>query len=192
MNRDAILDIFREKSALLEGHFKLSSGLHSDTYLQCALVLQEPATAERLCRELATRWEGAAIDVVVGPALGAVVMAHEMARALGVRGIFMERREGELTLRRGFTVSPQETVLVVEDVVTTGGSAAEILRKLEPVGCTVAGVSSLVNRSGSNPFATRFESLLEITPKTWQPARCPLCAEGRPLETPGSRQTIGS
>ena len=119
MNRDAILDIFREKSALLEGHFKLSSGLHSDTYLQCALVLQEPATAERLCRELATRWEGAAIDVVVGPALGAVVMAHEMARALGVRGAFMERPAGELPLRRGSPVSPQETLLGAERLAAT-------------------------------------------------------------------------
>lgn len=192
MSDRELIDIFKDRRALLEGHFKLSSGLHSDTYLQCAKVLEDPRVGEQLCRRLAEKWVGTRVDVVVGPAMGAVVMAYELGRALGCRGLFAERRDGQMMLRRGFVVEPDEHVMVVEDVVTTGKSTREVVAVLEQVGCTVVGVSSLVNRSGTNPFdPLRFESLLTVTPETWQPEACPLCARGVPIDEPGSRRATG-
>ncbi len=186
---DATLQAFRDAGALLEGHFLLSSGLHSPRYLQCALVLQHPDLAERLCRDLAARFQGTGINVVLGPALGAVTVAYELARALGVRGIFSERVEGRMTLRRGFALEPGERVLLVEDVMTTGGSLREGAEVVKAAGAEIAAVACLVDRtSGRNPgFGMPVASLLKLDVPTWPPAECPLCRQGTPLVKPGSR-----
>src|SRR5579864_3414007 len=134
MNENEILQIFRENSALLEGHFILSSGLHSDRYIQCALVLQHPDVAQKLCAELAAKLRHVGASVVAAPALGGIIVAHEVARALGVRAIFTERQDGIMTLRRGFSLGANEPILVVEDVITTGGSTRETMRCIQDAG----------------------------------------------------------
>jgi len=187
LTEEEVLEVFRESSALLSGHFKLSSGKHSDTYLQCALVLADPARAEKLCTALAQKWSDVAIDTVIGPALGGVVVAYELARALGARGIFAERKDGAMMLRRGFSVSPGERVLLVEDVVTTGGSALEVVQIVKATGAELAGVSALIDRGGGKAFPCRFEALANVQPPLYDPDRCPLCERGEPITTPGSR-----
>jgi len=184
------LQQFTDAGALLEGHFLLSSGLHSSRYLQCALVLQHPPLAEQLCRDLAARLAGVKTDVVVGPALGGVVVAYELARALGVRGIFAERKDGRMQLRRGFHIAPGEQVLLAEDVVTTGGSLKEVMAVVREAGGIVVGVASLVDRSGDRDpgFAAPFVGLLTIDVPTWTPEECPLCRDGVPVVKPGSRE----
>ena len=185
---DAVLELFERAGALRRGHFSLSSGRHSDTYLQCALVAQWPGLAELLGRAMGAPWEGA-VEVVAGPALGGLMIGHEVARALGVRFIFAERVGGELTLRRGFAVEPGERVLVVEDVVTTGGSALETARLLERHGASVAGLAAIVDRIPADarrpPGLT---TLTRVDAPAWDPRVCPCCAEGTPLESPGSRR----
>jgi orotate phosphoribosyltransferase len=176
--------------ALLEGHFKLSSGLHSSRYLQCALYLADPSRAEAAGRQLAARLKSAAAQLVVAPALGGVVIGHEVARALeDVPFFFTERSEGAMTLRRGFRIEPGCRVLVVEDVVTTGGSTREVMSAVTQEGAVVVGVAAIVNRSGSeNPFAPLpFTALLTVEVPTYPPESCPLCASGIPLTKPGSR-----
>jgi len=176
--------------ALLEGHFKLSSGLHSSRYLQCALYLADPSRAEAAGRQLAARLKSAAAQLVVAPALGGVVIGHEVARALeDVPFFFTERSEGAMTLRRGFRIEPGCRVLVVEDVVTTGRSTREVMSAVTQEGAAVVGVASIVNRSGSeNPFAPLpFTALLTVEVPTYPPESCPLCASGIPLTKPGSR-----
>ncbi len=152
MTQNEVLKIFEDSGALLSGHFKLSSGLHSPRYLQCALVLQTPRIAEQLCASLAAKAQSddriSRIDFVVAPALGGVIVAHEVARALGVRALFTERQEGAMTLRRGFEIKPGERALVVEDVVTTGGSTREVMEVVRALGGIVAGAGSLIDRSG--------------------------------------------
>src|SRR4029078_680370 len=149
MTRDRLLDLFRRSGALLEGHFRLTSGLHSSGYLQCALVLQHPSDAEALARALHTHGARLSPTVVLSPALGGIVIGHEMGRALGVRAIFAERQDGKLTLRRGFSLDPGDRVLVVEDVVTTGGSTRETIEVAVAAGATVVGAASIVDRSGA-------------------------------------------
>src|SRR2546425_2712004 len=144
LTRDALLDLFRRSGALLEGHFRLSSGLHSTGYLQCALVLQHPEHAEALGRAIAERTRGLRATVVLSPALGGVVIGHEVARALGVRALFVERQEGVLTLRRGFVIGESDRVLVVEDVLTTGGSTRETMQVARAAGGQVVGAASIV------------------------------------------------
>ena len=194
MDAAEVFELFRASGAMLEGHFELSSGLHSDRYFQCALLLQNPRRAERLAQGLAPRIPK--VDLVVGPALGAVTWAHEMARALGVDAIFTERKDGEMVLRRGFTIEPGTKVLVVEDVLTTGGSAKEVLRVLKQLGADVVAVGSILNRSGGNPFeefGLPLFCLAEAEVQTWDPADCPLCAGGTAAIKPGSRtQAVGS
>ncbi|MCX7895486.1 MAG: orotate phosphoribosyltransferase [Thermoanaerobaculum sp.] len=184
------LDDMRAVGAYLSGHFLLSSGLHSPNYLQCALYLASPAAAEAAGRQLAARLRGHAPNLVVAPALGGIVIGHEVARALGVRFFFTERWEGVMTLRRGFAVPPNARVLVVEDVVTTGGSTREVMAVVEGQGGIVVGVGAIVNRSGQeNPFAPLpFAALLEVQIPTYPPETCPLCQQGLPLEKPGSRR----
>ena len=185
-----VLDLLRRSDALLEGHFELSSGLHSDRYFQCALALCDPRHAEQLARGLAAKLRGLSIDVVVGPALGAVVMAHEVARALGVRGLFTERKDGPMVLRRGFRVRPGERALVVEDVVTTGGSAKEVVAVLRQLGAEPVAVGCIVNRSGGNPFqdlGLPLFSLAEVTARTWRPEEAPAEFRGSTPVKPGSR-----
>ena len=188
MEHDAVLNQFRRLGALLEGHFKLSSGLHSPAYLQCALVLQHPAEAETLGRVLAAKLGATRATAVLSPALGGLIIGHEVARALGVKAIFAERVDGALTLRRGFDLSAGDRVVVVEDVVTTGGSTRETMEVARARGATVVAAAAVVNRSGSpSPVDVPFAALAEITPPTWQPDACPLCAQGIPLTKPGSR-----
>ena len=191
MTRDELLDLYRRSGALLEGHFRLTSGLHSPGYLQCALVLQHPAQAEALGRAIAERVRDVAATVVLSPALGGVVIGHEVGRALGVRAIFAERQDGRLALRRGFTLDAADRVLVVEDVMTTGGSTRETIEVAKASGGQVVGTASIVDRSGGAiSFDVPFVSLLAIALPTYEETACPLCAQGLPVVKPGSRPAI--
>jgi orotate phosphoribosyltransferase len=193
MTRDELLDLFRRSGALLEGHFRLTSGLHSPGYLQCALVLQQPEHAERLGRAIAAAAAALRATVVLSPALGGVVIGHEVGRALGVRAIFAERQDGALMLRRGFTLSENDRVLVVEDVLTTGGSTRETMQVARASGAQVAGAASIVDRSPSSGegqaghLGVPFHALLAISLPMYEPDACPLCAQGLPVVKPGSR-----
>ena len=187
MTRDELLDLYRRSGALLEGHFRLTSGLHSPGYLQCALVLQHPQHAEALGRAIAERTRGLRPTVVLSPALGGVVIGHEVARALGVRAIFAERQDGALMLRRGFVVAENDRVLVVEDVVTTGGSTRETIQVARAAGGHVVGAGSIVNRGTGAQLDVPYVALLEIALPTYEPDTCPLCAQGLPVVKPGSR-----
>jgi len=185
---DAVLDRFRAIGALLEGHFRLTSGLHSTNYLQCALVLQHPAEAEACGRAIADRVAGLGVQAVLSPALGGIVIGHEVARSLGVRAIFAERQDGQLTLRRGFSLDPGEKVLVVEDVVTTGGSTRETLAVARQAGAEPVAAASIIDRSGGQQnLDVPYHALATITVPTYQPDACPLCAAGQPVVKPGSR-----
>jgi orotate phosphoribosyltransferase len=188
MKQEDVLGQFRRLGALLEGHFRLSSGLHSPAYLQCALVLQHPAEAEKLGRALAALMPGLGATAVLSPALGGLIIGHEVARALGVRAIFAERVEGVLMLRRGFGLAPDDRVVVVEDVVTTGGSTRETMEVARAAGATVMAAAAVINRSGSgSPVEVPFAALAAMTPPTYKPEACPLCAQGIPVTKPGSR-----
>jgi orotate phosphoribosyltransferase len=183
-----VLDRFRRAGALLEGHFRLTSGLHSPGYLQCALVLQHPAEAEACGVAIADGVRSLAADVVLSPALGGIVIGQEVARALGVRAIFAERQDGKLTLRRGFSLSPGEKVLVVEDVVTTGGSTQETIDVARAAGARVVGAAAIIDRSGGQQrIDVPFHALATVALPTYEDGKCPLCAEGRPVVKPGSR-----
>ena len=191
MTRDELLDLFRRSGALLEGHFRLTSGLHSSGYLQCALVLQHPAHAEALGRAMAAGTRDLRATVVLSPALGGVVIGHEVGRALGVRAIFAERQDGELMLRRGFVLADNDRVLVVEDVLTTGGSTRETIQVARAAGAQVVGAASIVDRSaGTARFDVPFVSLLDVSLPTYEPGGCPLCAQGIAVVKPGSRPVV--
>jgi orotate phosphoribosyltransferase len=188
MDQDKLLDLFRRSGALLEGHFRLSSGLHSPGYLQCALVLQHPDQATALGAAVAERARALRPSVVLSPALGGIVIGHEVARALGVRALFAERADGVLTLRRGFTLGDAERVLVVEDVVTTGGSTRETMQVARAAGATVVGAGAIVDRSGGTAqLDVPLHALLAIALPAYEPDRCPLCAQGFAIVKPGSR-----
>jgi orotate phosphoribosyltransferase len=192
MNAEDVLRRFTQLGALLDGHFRLSSGLHSPSYLQCALVLQHPHEAEALGRALgeavAARLGPVTPTAVLSPALGGLIIGHEVARALGVRAIFAERAEGVLTLRRGFDLSPDDRVVIVEDVLTTGGSTRETMDVAREKGATVVAAAAVINRSGqASPVDVPFEALAVITPPTYKPEACPLCERGMPVTKPGSR-----
>ena len=191
--REAILEVFREAGALLEGHFLLSSGLHSPKYLQCALVLQDPARAERLCSRLARAFADERVETVVGPAMGGILVAYELARALGATAIFAEREKGRMRLRRGFRIEPGRRILLAEDVVTTGGSLREVLALVREAGAEVVGVAALVDRtSGRDPgFGMPLTALVQLDVPTHVPEECPLCREGVPVVKPGSRTEAG-
>lgn len=194
MTRDELLDLFRRSGALLEGHFRLTSGLHSPGYLQCALVLQHPAHAETLGAAIGVRTRELRPSVILSPALGGVVIGQEVGRALGVRAIFAERQDGELTLRRGFMLSETDRVLVVEDVLTTGGSTKETIQVARACGAQVVGAAAIVDRSPaagpgkrSAELGVPFTALLDVDLPTYEPDKCPLCAQGLPVVKPGSR-----
>lgn len=188
MTESDLLALFRRSGALLDGHFRLSSGLHSPGYLQCALVLQHPADAEALGAALGNRVKALGAVTVLSPALGGIVIGQEVARALGVRAIFAERQDGTLTLRRGFSLEPGEKVLVVEDVVTTGGSTRETMDVARAAGAIVVGTCAVVDRSGGKQgLDVPFHALLPMVVPTYQPEACPLCAQGLPVVKPGSR-----
>lgn len=193
-----VIETFEKSGALLKGHFKLSSGLHSEKYLQCALVLQHPDIAERLAKALANNFSAEQIDVVIGPAIGGVTLAYETARALGVRGLFTERhpstgsglQDGKMVLRRGFSISKGEKVLVVEDVVTTGGSTKEVIDLVRSFGGDVVGVGSIIDRSSGAgiDFGAPFKPLARVAVETFAEEKCPLCKKGTPITKPGSRR----
>ena len=183
-----LLTLFRNEGALLSGHFQLSSGRHGDRYLQCALILQKPPLAETLGRSLAGRFQTQKIDVVIGPALGGILVSYEVARALGVRSIFAERENGVLTLRRQFQIREGEKALVVEDVVTTGKSTQEVIDLVRRHQGVVVGVGALVDRSGGEAqFGVPLEALLQLNLETYDPKECLLCQKGAPVLKPGSR-----
>jgi len=191
MQEMEIMDIFKKMQAYQQGHFRLSSGLHSGGYLQCARVLQDPVVAERLCGALARKFKADKPDIVLGPAMGGIVLAYELARQLGARAIFSERDDdGKMTLRRGFRVSQENRVLIAEDVLTTGKSVKEVISLLEKDGIRPVGVASLVDRSTSeiNFGGVKKESLIKLDIPTFQEAECPLCQEGMPITKPGSRK----
>ena len=189
MRDEEVLERFRRTGALLEGHFVLTSGLHSASYLQCALVLQHPREAEALGRAIAERFRGEGVETVAAPAIGGIVIGWEVARALGARSVWTEREAGRMTLRRGFTVGRGESVLVVEDVVTTGGSTRETADALREEGARVVGAASIIDRSGgrADVGVPRF-ALATLDVPTYAPAACPLCARGLPAVKPGSRK----
>jgi orotate phosphoribosyltransferase len=188
MTNDEILALFTETGALLEGHFQLTSGLHSPQYFQCARVLQHPRHAERLCGTLAEGVRSLRPDCVVAPALGGIVVGQEVGRQLGVRTMFTERKDGAMELRRGFAIVPGERVVVCEDVVTTGGSVFEVLSIVKDRGGIPVAAAYIVDRSGGT---VRFDvpqfSLLRLTVVTYPPDDCPLCRLGTPAVKPGSR-----
>ena len=191
MTRDELLDVFRRSGALLEGHFRLSSNLHSPGYLQCALVLQHPGHADALGRALAERTRALGATVVLSPALGGVVIGQEVGHALGVRAMFAERQDGALMLRRGFMLAANDRVLVIEDVLTTGGSTRETIHVARAAGAQVVGAASIVDRSaGTVRFDVPFVSLLDLSLPTYEPAVCPLCAQGVAVVKPGSRPVV--
>ena len=188
MKQEEVLEIYRRTGALLSGHFLLSSGLHSDRYLQSALVLQQPEIATKLCAALADYFKDQKIEVVIAPALGGVFVSHETARALGVRALFAERVNGELTLRRGFTINPGERVLVVEDVITTGKSTRETIEVVKKAGGSVIAAASLVDRSGGKAeLGVPYRSLVILDVPTYTAENCPLCRTGGTPVKPGSR-----
>ena len=193
MKAGDVIQKFRKSGALLEGHFVLTSGLHSAAYLQCALVLQSPQSAEELGRAIAENFRGETIQAVAAPAIGGIVIGHEVARALGVRFIWTEREDGRMTLRRGFSVSPGERLLVVEDVVTTGGSTRETIEALRAQGANVVGAASIIDRSSgkADVGVTRF-ALATLDVPSVDSSVCAACQRGEPAVKPGSRKGIGA
>jgi orotate phosphoribosyltransferase len=188
---EEVMKRFEQAGAVQKGHFKLTSGVHSDTYIQCAQVMQHPEFMHNLCSELGKKFRGDDIDVIVGPAIGGIIMAHVMARVLGpwVRAIFTERENGKMTLRRSFEIIQGEKVLVVEDVTTTGSSVREVIDIVNSRQGKVVGVGVLIDRSGGKvDFGIKTEKLLTVDIKTYLPKECPLCKKGIPAVKPGSRE----
>ena len=188
MDAADVIERFKRSGALLEGHFRLTSGLHSSGYLQCALVLQHPREAEALGTALAARVRDLRPEAVLSPALGGIVIGQEVGRVLGVRALFAERQEGKLHLRRGFRLEPGERVLVVEDVVTTGLSTRETIEVARAAGAEVVGAAAIIDRSGGQQaLDVPFYALATVSLPTYEPAECPQCLTGEPVIKPGSR-----
>lgn len=189
MNDTEILNYMYETGALLNGHFQLRSGLHSDQYFQAALLLQHTKIAAMLCAEMAKPWKDERVDTVISPAIGGIVVGQEVGRALGVRAIFAEKDDqSNLVLRRGFVLKPGERVLVAEDVVTKGGRVQQTIDLVRSFGALPVGVTVLVDRSkNSVDFGIPFKSLLRLSLKTFDPVDCPLCKDGQPIDHPGSK-----
>lgn len=189
MNPDQILEHFTATDALLDGHFILSSGLHSPKYLQCALAMQYPADAARFGRAIAEQFLGQGIETVASPAIGGLVIGYAVAEALNVRFIWTERQDGQMTIRRGFTVREGERILVVEDVITTGGSTRECIAALEKHGANVIGAASIIDRSnGAADVGVPRISLATLDVPSYKPEECPLCEQGTEAVKPGSRK----
>lgn len=192
LTADQVLDMLKQSTAYREGHFLLTSGRHSGVFLLCAQALQYPERVQQICRAMAEPFTGAPIDAVVGPAVGGIILAYEVARALGQlsgrypRALFAEKAEGGgMALRRGFTLSRGERVLVVEDAVTTGGSVFKTLDAIRPFDITLAGVSIIADRSGGAvDFGAPLRSLITLQIDSWEPDACPLCRQGLPLTRP--------
>lgn len=188
MTEQEIMTILEQTGAYIEGHFLLTSGRHSDRYFEKFRVLERPQYAEQLCGELARRFQDVPIDVVIGPAVGGIILAYEVARQLGARAIFAEREDGKMRLRRGFTIKTSENVLVVEDVITTGGSVREVVELVERTSGHIQGVGILMDRSGGAiDLGYRLEALVTLDIQSYEPANCPLCKQGIPITQRGSR-----
>ncbi|MGI8775141.1 MAG: orotate phosphoribosyltransferase [Actinomycetota bacterium] len=190
MNEAEILAVLEDKGAVMRGHFRLSSGRHSDVFAQKFRVLEHPGIAARFGQELAAAFEGE-FDVVASPAVGAVVLGFSTALAGGARFIFSERSDDAMAFRRGFEIQPHERVLVIEDVVTTGGSAAEVVQLVKAAGGDCVGIGTLIDRvDPSRPaeLGAALKSLVKLESRSWDPGACPLCAEDVPLDDPGSRR----
>lgn len=193
MRSEEVIERFRRTGALLEGHFVLSSGLHSTHYLQCALVLQHPPEAEALARAIAARFQGETVETVAAPAIGGIVIGYEVARALGAKSIWTEREAGRMTLRRGFTLRPGESVLVVEDVITTGGSTRETIDALREAGARVVAAASIIDRSdGRADVGVPRVALATLDVPAVAPDACPACLRGETAIKPGSRTAATS
>lgn len=186
-----VQEIIKETGVLQEGHFVLSSGLHADKYLQCALALQHPKYARELGQLTRQLWPGVEVDAVIGPALGGIVYSYVVAESFNCRSIFAERKQGKMSLRRGFALNPGERVLVVEDVVTTGGSVKEVLGLLTELKVEIVGISSIIDRSrGGAEFNHPFKSLLQLNIKSYPEDECQMCKKGLPFDKPGSRKEV--
>mgnify|MGYP000945114195 CR=1 FL=1 len=188
MNKEKIIDIFQKTGVLMEGHFILTSGRHSSQYLQCARIFQYPNYGEEIAKELAQAFRKDSIDMVIGPAIGGIILSYEIGRILGIKAIFTERENGIMTLRRGFEIPPDSRVLVVEDVVTTGGSVKEVIELVKKNGSKVVGVGAIVDRSnGKVDFGCRFQAVISLEIPSYEKDECPLCKQGLPAVKPGSR-----
>ena len=189
LTQEQALDCYRKTGAILKGHFKLTSGRHSDTYMQSAKLFIDTKQSEIVCKALAEKLAGEKIDLVVSPAIGGILMGYEVARQLGVPNIFAERENGEMTLRRGFAIEKGTKVVVVEDVVTTGGSGKEVVKVVQCMGAEVVAGASLVDRSnGAVDFGVKYVNLISMEVTSYEPDECPLCKEGKiELVKPGSR-----
>jgi orotate phosphoribosyltransferase len=183
-----VLEALKDAGAILHGHFQLTSGRHSDTYVQCARVLEDPALTTRLAGAMAARVADERIDVVAAPAVGGIIIGFAVAQALGVKFIFSERQNGEMVFRRSFSIESGQRVLVVEDVVTTGGSVAEVVALVRAAGGEVAAVTSIIDRGGDKAFGERYLPLLRLEVESVEPAGCVQCAAGTPIDSPGSRR----
>ncbi len=188
MTEVEVLDALKEARAILSGHFQLTSGRHSDTYVQCARVLEDPALTTRLAKAMVERVGERRIDLVAAPAVGGIIIGFAVAQALGVKFIFTERQGGAMVLRRGFEIPDGAQVLVVEDVVTTGGSVAEVVELVRAAGGEPVAVTSLIDRGGPKAFDLELVALLQLEVESWTPESCGLCASGVPLYSPGSRR----
>lgn len=189
MTEAQVTEALIEADAIRSGHFALTSGRHSATYVQCARVLEDPALTTRLAKSIAASVpDPDGIDLVIAPAVGGIIIGFAVAQALGVHFIFTERDKGEMSLRRAFVIPPDARVLIVEDVVTTGGSVAEVARLVEEASAYVVGVASLIDRGGPKQFDLSLWPQLRLEVESWDPAACSFCADGRPLDSPGSRR----
>lgn len=185
---EKIMDILKETGAIMKGHFLLSSGRHADTYIQCAKVLQDPKKAEEVMEEIKKQVEDLNLDVIVGPAMGGVLPAYELARQLKVISMFTEREEGVVKLRRGFQIKPGQRVLISEDVVTTGKSSLEAIRAIEALGAEVLGISCIINRSSKKTLDKYpIYSVISLDIDSFEEKDCPLCKQNKPIVKPGSR-----
>jgi orotate phosphoribosyltransferase len=188
ITEEGVLKALKDAGAILHGHFQLTSGRHSDTYVQCARVLEDPALTTRLAGAMAAKMADERIDVVAAPAVGGIIIGFAVAQALGVKFIFSERQNGEMVFRRSFSIEPGQRVLVVEDVVTTGGSVAEVVALVKAAGGEVAAVTSIIDRGGEKAFGERYLPLLRLEVESVEPAGCAQCAAGTPIDSPGSRR----
>lgn len=187
MSQD-VLKLFKDSDAIMHGHFALTSGRHSDTYMQCAKIFEDSKISESICAKAAQKLNGVKCDVVVSPAVGAIIYGYELSKHLNVPNMFAERVDGKFALRRGFELKKGSNVIIAENVVTTGGSVFEVIELIQELGCTVTAVSSVVDRSnGTVDFKVPFLPLLSLDVKSYEASECPLCKEGKPIVKPGSK-----
>lgn len=187
MDNQKILKIFQEKKAILNGHFLLTSGLHSSTYIQCSRILEDPKVTSEMSKLISENFKGQKIDLVLSPAIGGIIWGYALAEILNCKHVFAEREDGHLVLRRGFDIEKGRKVLIAEDVVTTGGSVKELIEICQQAGADIVGLAAMVDRSEGLDGVNRVESLLKIDAKTYLPEECPYCKQGTPIEKPGSK-----